>query len=80
MGSNQSTETTAHEKAAFERLRALQLEKKERLEEDYVYVNYEKANNHDDVQTVLHSREPEGVPVARLAEWQDKLLKDPKNR
>jgi hypothetical protein len=82
MGANQSTEATAHEKAAFERLRALQLEKKGPLEEEgYVYVNYEKASQGDVQPTLLlDSREPEGVAVGRMAEWQGELLKDPKNR
>jgi bleomycin hydrolase len=81
MGSNQSTPSanlTAHEKTALERLRTLQLENKEGLENEYVCIDNEKVtgNSYD----VLRSREPETVPVTRMAEWQDALLRDPKNR
>ncbi|KAL2198553.1 peptidase C1B, bleomycin hydrolase [Corynascus similis CBS 632.67] len=83
MGSNQSrigpsVGTTEREKAVFERLRALQFEAREGLEDDYVHINHEKANQ--GVQSMLQSRQPETVPVSRAAEWQDALLKDPKNR
>ncbi|KAK4235839.1 putative bleomycin hydrolase [Achaetomium macrosporum] len=81
MGSSQSTpsaNSTAHEKTALERLRTLQLENNEGLEDGYVYISNEKATQN--VQDVLHSRKPETVPVSRTSEWQDALLKDPKNR
>jgi hypothetical protein len=56
----------------------LQLENKEGLENEYVCIDNEKVtgNSYD----VLRSREPETVPVTRMAEWQDALLRDPKNR
>jgi bleomycin hydrolase len=77
MGSNQSRPSDEQEKAALEKLRALQLEKKSGLE-GYVYVNSEKDTQ--GVQAILDSRTPESVPVSRMAEWQDELLDDPKNR
>jgi bleomycin hydrolase len=77
MGSNQSRPADEQEKAALEGLGALQLEKAG-LEEGYVYVDSEKDTKH--VRAVLDSRTPESVPVSRMAEWQDELLDDPKNR
>lgn len=56
--------------------------KNESLEDGYVYINVEKKTNKpaQETQAILDSREPETVPVSRMTEWQDTLLKDPKNR
>ncbi|KAL2016456.1 hypothetical protein VTK56DRAFT_3507 [Thermocarpiscus australiensis] len=82
MGSNQSrlpAEAALNEKVVLERLRTLQLEKKDSLEDGYVYINSEKATNRE-ARDLVDSRQPETVPVSRMSEWQDALLKDPKNR
>ena len=78
MGSNQSTPSDT-EKAALQRLRALQLENKQDIEDDYEYISSEKTKSQD-VQALVGSRRPETVPVSLAADWQDALLKDSKNR
>ncbi|KAJ4298671.1 bleomycin hydrolase [Collariella sp. IMI 366227] len=81
MGANQSrplAELLA-EKSGPEHLRNSKIES---LEDGYVYINVEKKTNKSaqETQAILDLREPETVPVSRMTEWQDTLLKDPKNR
>jgi bleomycin hydrolase len=81
MGSYQSklpADATAHEKAVLDRLRTLQLEKRELVDDEYDYISdgslAEKACG------AAKSRQPETISVAEMEKWQDALLDDPKNR
>ncbi|KAL2158447.1 hypothetical protein VTH06DRAFT_4495 [Thermothelomyces fergusii] len=84
MGANQSTlagfSAVAKHRSETdsERPRALGATTIGGLEEDYVLVGREKAE--EDVYTMQRARQPETVSVPVVAEWQDALLKDPKNR
>lgn len=80
MGVTQSklpAQATAHEKAVLDRLRALQMDEREGLD-GYVDVTAIEGGTSEKIPTA--SREPETVSVSVIAEWQDALLKDPKNR
>jgi hypothetical protein len=58
-----------NEKAMMDRLRAMQLRDKGQAEESY-----------DDVDKDGFRREPQGLPVAVVEQWQESVLEDPKNR
>lgn len=85
MGNSQSkvpSDAAMHDKALLDRLRSMQLEKKEAADEEYVHVEcFEKSHdsNTEDISK-LKSRSPKGLSVSEVEKWQDSLLKDPKNR
>ncbi|KAK3365160.1 peptidase C1B, bleomycin hydrolase [Lasiosphaeria ovina] len=71
---------TMHEKAVLQRLRSLQLEDNS-AEEGYVYVDDSKLEKGEKAaKAISKSRRPEPISVVRAEEWQDALLRDPKNR
>ncbi|KAK0633171.1 peptidase C1B, bleomycin hydrolase [Immersiella caudata] len=82
MGSYQSklpADATAHEKAVVDRLRALQLENRELVDDEYDYIS-EGRLGEEACGTVAKSRQPETVSVSDMMKWQEALLDDPKNR
>lgn len=71
MGSQASKpgETTIHEKAVLERLQSLQ------VEDDYVQVSGDAEKT---IGPLI--REAQGLPLHVLEAWQERILKDPKNK
>jgi len=81
MGSYQSklpASATEQEKAVLDRLRTLEPENREFVDDGYEYLSNEKDGGN--AAHVLKSRHPETVSVSETAKWQDTLLADPKNR
>jgi len=81
MGSYQSklpADATAHEKAVLDRLRSLQLENRDPVDDEYDYISDGKTS--EKAYAAAKSRQPESVSVSEMAKWQDALLDDPKNR
>ncbi|KAK0655857.1 peptidase C1B, bleomycin hydrolase [Cercophora newfieldiana] len=81
MGSYQSklpADATAHETAVIDRLRSLQLEKRELVDDGYDYISDGKAGQK--ACAVGKSRQPGTVSVSEMVKWQEALLDDPKNR
>ncbi|KAI0399510.1 peptidase C1-like family protein [Xylaria palmicola] len=74
MGAQQSKPSPESEKAALNRLRALQLDQRD-VEDDFVHVDDEKVA----FDGKLH-RSPERLGIQLTQSWQTKLLEDPKNR
>ncbi|KAK3394407.1 peptidase C1B, bleomycin hydrolase [Podospora didyma] len=72
-------DATAHEKAVIQRLGALQLEKNS-TDEDYILINNDTNEKGRKSATLMSGWRPEEIPVQLMWEWQDSLLKDPKNR
>lgn len=62
-------ETTIHEKAVLERLQNLQ------VEDDYVQVSGDAEKT---IGPLI--REAQGLPLHVLEAWQERILKDPKNK
>lgn len=84
MGSAQSTPA---ERAVVARLRALQLEEKQKAaatsavnEDGFVEVDAATAASPDEKTLDALRRAPTTLDVAQLEDWQAGLLKDPKNR
>ncbi|KAF3765159.1 peptidase C1B, bleomycin hydrolase [Cryphonectria parasitica EP155] len=78
MGANQSTPSSAAAgRAVAERLRALDLEKKQAINEDG-FVEVDGPLNEKTLGALRHS--PSTLDVGELEDWQTRLLKDPKNR
>lgn len=78
MGSEQSKSTAASRTVIEERLRALQLEKKQSVNEDG-FVEVESGFlNEKTLEALRHS--PSTLDVDELEGWQGRLLQDPKNR
>lgn len=77
MGSQPSRLAATHtpaEKAVIERLRRLKLEELEASDdEDYTLVNEKTALDGP-------ARQPAGLPVEALTNWQSTVLQDPKNK
>lgn len=84
MGSAQSTPA---ERAVVARLRALQLEEKQKAaatasgvnEDGFVEVDGATTTPNEKTLDALR-RAPTTLDVAQLEDWQTRLLKDPKNR
>ena len=70
---------TAHERAVIQRLGALQLEKNS-TDEDYVLIDDGNNEKGKKSGALMSGWRPEEIPVQLMWEWQDALLKDPKNR
>lgn len=81
MGAEQSKPTAA-ERAVVERLRALELEKRQAVNEDgYVELDSADSNGYTNEKTLeALRRSPTTLDVSQLEDWQSKLLEDPKNR
>lgn len=69
----------AQEKELLERLRAMQLDKKDGSDDDYVHVP-RRSHVNEKAMTVSMVRKPEGLSVSDTKEWQRALLKDPRSR
>ncbi|KAJ4386808.1 bleomycin hydrolase [Gnomoniopsis smithogilvyi] len=80
MGSEQSKPTAA-QRAVVERLRALELEKKQAVNDDgFVEVDdFEHGSPNEKTLDALR-RSPSTLDVGQLEDWQTRLLQDPKNR
>lgn len=80
MGSEQSKPTAA-QRAVVERLRALELEKKQAINDDgFVEVDsFEQSSPNEKTLDALR-RSPSTLDVDQLEDWQTRLLQDPKNR
>lgn len=78
MGAEQSKPTAA-ERAVVERLRALELEKRQAVNEDG-YVELSSADGTNEKTLEALRRSPTTLDVSELEDWQSKLLQDPKNR
>lgn len=81
MGAYQSKPTAA-ERAVLDRLRTLDLEKKQAANDDgYVEVDgFEASSSLNEKTLGALRRSPTTLDVSQLENWQTKLLKDPKNR
>ncbi|CAN8100782.1 unnamed protein product [Discula destructiva] len=77
MGSEQSKPSAAS-RAVVERLRALELEKKQAINEDG-FVEVESGSLNEKTLDALR-RAPSTLDVDQLSHWQTRLLQDPKNR
>ncbi|KAK5660682.1 hypothetical protein OQA88_12046 [Cercophora sp. LCS_1] len=78
MGSQQSKLPSDAEKAVIDRLRALELEKRDG-DDDYVCIAND-ATNEKGAFDVAKARQPETVSISLMSKWQGALLNDPKNR
>lgn len=79
MGSEQSKPTVTS-RAVVERLRALELENKQAINEDgFVEVDSGSSPNEKTLDA-LRRRSPSTLDVDELEGWQSRLLQDPKNR
>lgn len=79
------TASAAEEKALMQRLGALQMRSVQRdcIEEDFVRVDNtnEKAASSGEARLALaRRRQPEGLEVDAMADWQKTMLEDPKNQ
>lgn len=81
MGSYQSKPTAA-ERAIIDRLRTLDLEKKQAANDDgYVEVDeFEPSGSLNEKTLGALRRSPTTLDISQLENWQYKLLEDPKNR
>lgn len=80
MGSEQSKPTAA-QRAVVERLRALELEKKQAINEDgFVEVDSCEQSSPNEKTLDALRRSPSTLDVGQLEDWQTRLLQDPKNR
>lgn len=80
MGSEQSKPTAA-QRAVIERLHALEIEKKQAVNDDgFVEVDsFEQGTLNEKTLDALR-RSPSTLDVGQLEDWQTRLLQDPKNR
>lgn len=80
MGSEQSKPTAA-QRAVVERLRALELEKKQAINDDgFVEVDSFGEGSPNEKTLDALRRSPSTLDVGQLEDWQTRLLQDPKNR
>lgn len=85
MGNTQSkvpAHVAARDKALLERLRSMQLEKKDTSDDDYVHVQHFEKDSDPATEgmTDLKTRLPKGLSISDAQKWQASLLRDPKNR
>lgn len=87
MGSNQSTTAASGaERVLMERLRALELEKKQAIINEDGFVEVDHSFEGDGAATLNEKtlgalrRSPTSLSVEQLEGWQSRVLADPKNR
>jgi len=77
------TASAAEEKALMQRLSALQMRgiQRDDIEDDFVRVEEmnEKASS-SAAHLALARRQPEGLEMDAMADWQKRMLEDPKNQ
>ncbi|EEY15695.1 cysteine proteinase [Verticillium alfalfae VaMs.102] len=76
MGAHLSTHDTA-DKALVDRLEGLQVRS---TSNDFVHVSKDGSQSEKQALSRLVHREPEGISVKLVEDWQSTFLKDPKNR